>query len=1128
MRERLSFSPAASVPFGKSRFSWWVAVVFTLLLTVFSSQSVRAQVLFGSMVGNVTDASGAAIPGAAVKITETSTNNVFTATTSEGGNYTVANLPGGTYQVEITRDGFRTFVTSNILVNQNNVVRVDAPLQVGSQVERVEVSAEAAALQTDRADIHSEVATHQLENLPQPSRSYQGLLQLVPGVTPPNGQLQGGTNNPSKSMQFSFNGQGNSAANVRIEGVSARNPWVTQYTTFVPSIEAIENVNITTNAADAEQGLSSGASVNVRMKSGTNETHGAGYEYNIGSYARAQDYFLNASGTKSPLPHLVDNNAGGFIGGHIIRNKLFYFGGYEGDYNRAAVSGLLSMPNATLLSGNFSGSPNPIYDPATGDVTTGRGRTPFVGNIVPASRFDPVIAKLLPLFPGVTNPSATQNNNFVSQAQVYNLHKIDTKVDYTANSKLRVSGRFGYQPYYNLQQPIYGSFLGGSGGFASAGAGNYLQNGATLAISGSATYIVSPTFVIDATFGVTQGHQLLFPTGADQRQGQQLGIPGANTGPLPWSGGLPNFAIANYTTLGYSYPALEYKDPIFEWTGNGTKTMGSHTIRFGLDVLREHQNHIEVRPTVFTFSGNATALNATGAPGANQYNSMADFLLGTATTLGNYVQYVYPLTLRTSELAFYVRDQFQVNRKLTVNYGVRYEKYPVPREANKGLNIYNIATNTISICGAATIPADCGIHVSNKLFAPSVGIAFRPFENLVIRTGYSLSPQTDASMGRQAIQSYPNEAQSTLNGANSFVPAGTVSVTGAPVIPQPTIVNGMVQVPANTGNLFTNPVNFVRGYFQSYNFTIEKQFAGDLLAQVGYVGSHAVHVDANYNFNYGQLNGGAASQQLAKYGISATANINLPVLSDKYNSLQATLRKRFATGLSFNAAFTYQHDVGIQTQNVSLPQYFGLNDTTTAIDRTFNLSLGTVYELPFGKGKRFAKSGPLSFIVGGWTLNGLLTRFSGLPFNVTSAAGPCNCPGVATVSADQVLGSVDIPGTIGTTSSYFNPLAYRPAAAGRLGTSGYYRLRGPGATNLDLSIFRNFSVTERLKVQLRAESLNLTNTPHFAVPNANVSNATFRTDGTVVLNGFSTVTQTLPVGRLIDPRYFRFGVKILF
>ena len=1128
MRERLS-SPtmAGAAVVGKLRFSCWVAVVSTLLLTLFQAPAI-GQVLFGSMVGNVTDASGAAIPGAEVKITETSTNNVFTATSSEGGNYTVANLPGGTYKVEVSKDGFRTFVASNILVNQNNVVRVDAALQVGSQVERVEVSAQAAALQTDRADIHSEVATRQLENLPQPNRTYQGLLQLVPGVTPPNGQLQGGTNNPSKSMQFSFNGQGNTAANVRIEGVSARNPWVVQYTTFVPSIEAIENVNITTNAADAEQGLASGASVNVRLKSGTNETHGAAYEYNIGSYARAQEYFANAQGTKNPVPHLVENNAGGFLGGHIIKDKLFYFGSYEGVYTRSAISGFLSMPNATLLSGNFSGSPSPIYDPATGDVTTGRNRTPFVGNVIPSSRVDPVVAKLLPHFPAVTNPNATQNNNFVNQGQVYNLHKVDTKVDYTVTPKLRVSGRYGIQPYYNLQQPIYGDFLGGSGGFSTAGAGNYLQHGATYALSGSGTYIVSPTFVVDATFGVTRAFQLLFPTHTDERQGADLGIPGANTGPLPWAGGLPNFAIANYVTFGYSYPALQYNDPMFEYTANGTKTLGSHTIRFGMDIIREHQNHIETRNTIFTFSGNATSLNAAGAPGPNAYNSVADFLLGTATTLGNYVQYVYPLTLRTSEFAFYVRDQYQVNRKLTVNYGVRWEKYPVPRQENRGINYYDINTNTLTLCGVATNPPDCGIHVSNKLFAPSIGIAYRPFENFVIRAGYALSPQTDASMGRQGMQAYPDEAQSTLNGPNSFVPAGTVAVTGAPVIPQPVIVNGKTPVPANTGNLFTNPLDYVRGYFQSYNFTIEKQFGGDLLAQVGYVGSHAVHVNANYNFNYGQLNGGSASQQLFKYGITGTANISLPVLSDKYSSLQAMLRKRFAGGLTFNLAFTYQHDTGIQTQNVSIPQYFGLNDTTTAIDRTFNLTIGGVYELPFGPGKRFAKSGPVSWIVGGWTVNGLFTRFSGLPFNVTSASGPCNCPGVATVTADQVLADVDFPKGIGSGTSYFNPLAFRPAAPGRLGTSGYYRLRGPGATNLDLSIFRNFPITERIKLQFRAESLNLTNTPHFANPNANVSNATFRNDGTVVLNNFSSITNTALTSRLIDPRYFRFGVRIIF
>ncbi len=730
----------------------------------------------------------------------------------------------------------------------------------------------------------------------------------------------------------------------------------------------------------------------------------------------------------------------------------------------------------------------------------------------------------------MTYPNLTQANNFVNQGQVYNLHKIDTKIDYTATSKLRVSGRYGYQPYYNRQDPIYGMFLGGSGGFASAGAGNYLQNGATLAVSGSATYIVSPTFVLDATFGVTQAHQLLFPTNADKRQGADLGIPGANTGPLPWAGGLPNFAIANYVTFGYSYPALEYKDPIFEYAANGTKTAGNHTIRFGADILREHQNHIEARNSIFTFSGNATALN--GGPTPNQFNSVADFLLGTATTLGNYVQFQFPLTLRSTEMAYYVRDQWQVNRKLTVNYGVRWEYYPVPTQENRQLTSYDPNTDIVARCGEGSVPKNCGIQTSKKLFAPSIGVAYRPFENFVIRAGYALSPQTDASMGRQSIQSYPDEAQSTLNGVTSFAPAGTVSVTGLPVIPQPTLVDGKTLAPPNTGNLFSNPTNFVRGYFQSYNFTLEKAFRGDWTAQLGYVGSHAVKIVGNYNINYGLPGGGAASQPLFKYGITAVANFNLPAYSDKYNSLQATLRKRLSKGLSMNWAFTYQHDIGdlpFQTTNVFIPQYFRRNYTTTSTDRTFNLYVGTTYELPFGKGKTFARSGPASWVVGGWTLNGLFSHISGSPFNVTASNASCNCPGLNTQTANQILPTVDLVGRGVGGTSYFNPSAYAPVTTPTLGSSGYYQLRGPGATNLDLSLFREFPITERIRLQFRAESLNLSNTPHFANPNANVSNAQFGPSGNIVnLNGYSQVTQTALISRLIDPRYFRLGIRINF
>ncbi len=294
MRKRLATALTFRAASAAERKLYQTAFAVIAVFTILSCLPARAQVLFGSMVGNVTDATGAAVPGAAVKITETSTNNVFNTTSNESGGYTVSNLPAGTYQVEITKEGFRTFLSTNILVNQNNVVRIDANLQIGSQVEKVEVTAEAAALQTDRADIHSEVAAQQLLNVPQPNRNYQTMLVMVPGVTPPGGQIQGGTNNPSKSSQFSFNGQGQLGANVRIEGVSARNPWVPQYTTFVPSVEAIENVNVVTNAADAEQGLAGGASVNVRLKSGTNEVHGSIFAYNIGSYSEAQNFFAPA------------------------------------------------------------------------------------------------------------------------------------------------------------------------------------------------------------------------------------------------------------------------------------------------------------------------------------------------------------------------------------------------------------------------------------------------------------------------------------------------------------------------------------------------------------------------------------------------------------------------------------------------------------------------------------------------------------------------------------------------------------------------------------------------------------------------------------------------------------------
>ena len=270
------FTPQRGLEFnyvGRLLGSGGLALVCFLAL---SNQLTYAQVVSGSMVGNVTDAAGGSVPGASVKITLTTTNDSRAVLSDSTGAYTISTVTPGTYRVEITREGFRTFVASDIRVNQNNVVRVDAQLAVGALTERIEVTTTATAeLQTERADVHTEIGANALLELPQANRTYSGLLQLVPGVVPPGGQLSGGTNNPSKSMTFAFNGSGTTAPTVRIEGINSLNTWVRSYQSYVPSVEAIQNVNIATNANDAEQGIAGGASVNVMLKSGSNETHGA-------------------------------------------------------------------------------------------------------------------------------------------------------------------------------------------------------------------------------------------------------------------------------------------------------------------------------------------------------------------------------------------------------------------------------------------------------------------------------------------------------------------------------------------------------------------------------------------------------------------------------------------------------------------------------------------------------------------------------------------------------------------------------------------------------------------------------------------------------------------------------------
>ncbi|MCU1258559.1 MAG: TonB-dependent receptor family protein [Bryobacterales bacterium] len=1096
-------------------------LLLTMFLIAATQQTGKAQVLYGSIVGSVTDSSGAAIQGAEVKVTQKETNETREATTNEAGGYTLSTVVAGTYTVSISKIGFRTFVTQNALVRLNTVVRVDAALEIGAQTQEVLITAQSAELQTDRADVHAEFATKSIVDLPQPTRTYQGVLALIPGFAPPVAST-GGTNNPGRSMQLSANGTSRSGTSVRVDGVSVTNPWVQFFTSSVPSIDAIQTVSVVTGSADAEQGMANGASINVQMKSGTNAIHGSLFEYNETSGLKARPFFQPAN---QRLPKLVDNDLGGTVGGPLLKDKLFYFGSYEGDFLRTGSNPTFAtVPTNDIRTGNMSASPTPIYDPSTGNPD-GTGRTPFAGNIIPPNRISPISAKLVALVPQPNVPNLLANNYFVNTPNSYDLQKIDAKIDFNATSKLRFAGHLGWQPYNDVTATVFGDTLGGSN--------NHIQTGNATSDSIQVNYLVSPTFVVDGIFGITRLHQLLSPPLTDVKYGSDvLGIPGTNLGTLPHAGGLPQFNVSNYSGYGYSYPPLEYNDPVFQYTVNASKIKGAHNVRFGVDISQQHMNHFEVTPTSFSFSGGVTSLN--GGPSSNQFNSYADFLLGLPNAVANSALLTPTITLRTWQYSLYVRDQWQVNRKLTVSYGTGWEYYPVPTRADRGIERYDLATNQYLICGLGSTPTDCGVNVQKTLFSPRIGFAYRPSETFVIRAGYSLNPE-QINMARDGILNYPNTLTYNGSGLNSYTPFGPLSA-GIPVLQTPDISKGVIPLPS--GATFTTlPKDFTRGYTESMNFTLQKEIGRGWVAQAAYVGSLTIHQHTRYNVNYGQIGGGAASQPYYQLnGTSGAVTVVLPFETQHYNSFQGSLEHRFANGFQFQLAYTREKwmytccdDSGDGGPAIPIPQYTRLNRSLASADRPDNFRVSSLYELPIGKGKMLLSNGGLlGSIVGGWQLNAIFTHYSGSPFNVSSSGTSLNAPG-SSQRADQIKQNVVTLGGVGSTGPWFDPLAYAPVTTARFGTAGFNAIRGPGVTNLDMSVFRDFKIRERFSMQIRGEALNASNTPHFSNPGANVSTLQLNPDGSVKsLNGFAQITSVNPSSRTIDERYFRLGVHIKF
>jgi hypothetical protein len=1089
---------------------------WTYLLLLFSlvsiSAPVYAQVLYGSIVGTITDPSGAVVPNAQVRAVNPATGETRETTTDSAGRFTLANLIPGSYDIQITSPSFRTYRKTGVPASVNTVSRVDVQLELGGTTQEVTVAANAAVLQTDKSDVHTDLTSHETTNLPLPAyRNYQSLYALVPGATPP--QFQNSvTDTPQRSLTTNVNGTNRNNNNTRVDGAGDVFVWLPHHTAYVPPQETIETVNITTNSFDAEQGMAGGAAVTVTTKSGTNTYHGVAFAFWDDRHLQARNFFYR--GNKTPFSlHNID---GGTLGGPIVRNKLFFFGGWEGTWERTNYSGLFTVPTQDQRNGDFSAYSATIYDPQTGDPGNGRDRTAFPGNRIPGDRINPIAQKIQSLIP-LPNLPGTSANYFASGTQALNRNNFDVKVDWSRTPSHHLFGK--YSAMTALVNCDFALGDAGGPGLCNGGPGTAptLVQVATI----GQNIILSPTVVLDQVLGFNRMSQHGTDSFFGQNIGLDLGIPGTN-GPDIRQSGFPIINISGYTSLGQTANWMPFYRNDQSWTTshNLTWTRGSHEIRTGFDMIRFQLNHWQPEAASYgprgwlSFDGAVTARNGGASP--NQYNAWAAFLLGLDQQVGKSIQNI-KMTGREWQFGWYVRDRWQFSRNLTLNLGLRYELYPIVRRSHTGLGRYDLDTNEIIIGDVGGNDPSAGVRASHKMFAPRVGLAYRIGDATVIRAGYGIS-YDPLPMSRVFRDPFPLTVVQNFTSPNSYIPFGSLE-TGIPALSVPDLSTGRAPVPT-TAVISRSPFPGIlhRGYIQSWNFTIERQLPAALVLTTGYVGTSTTHQFADHEINAGYPGSGTRGLPLYQpFRRTVSTVFEDGWLSSHYHSLQVTLSRRFSQGILIKTAYTYSKAIDMTDDDGRTGLLFNWapmlyrNRAAAGFDIRHNFQAGWVWELPFGKSKPFLRQGIASQIMGGWQINGTLGVTTGLPFTVTASGASLNAPS-NTQTADQVKPTVEKLGGIGPGQPYYDPTAFAAVKEERFGTSGRNILRAPGIFNTNLSLFRLFRIHERAELQFRAEAYNFTNTPHFAAPSANVSSG-----------NFLVITSAAQ-----DQRQFRLGARFSF
>ena len=1064
-------------------------IVRTLLFGVAGSllaPALPAQVVTATLTGIITDSSGASVPNATLKVTEQSTGVTRSSTSSVDGIYNVAYLNPGVYKIEVDAAGFKKYARENVRLDVSTTARVDATLTPGSASETITVTAEAAALQTDRAEVAKNFNSRAVAELPVANRNFQALAGLVAGVAPP---VQNFTTSedPQGTTFFNANGQGNSSNTTIVDGVDNTNPTL-GLSIYLPSPEVVEEVHVSTSNYSAEFGRVGGAVVNATTKSGTNAIHGSLWEFNRVAALLARDFFNKNT---QPKPGYTRNEFGAAVGGPIIKDKTFFFGAYQGRYIRQSSTSTNTVPaSQAWFTGDFSGVPQlNLFDPNTG-VVNGTGRQPFPGNLIPPNRISSISKQLLQYFPQ-PNASGFLNNYILNVPFRYNGNSYDGRVDHNFSERTKIFAKLNESFYEVVQGAVMGPVVGDG-----TTAKDY-----TITAAINLTHGFDPTLLTELRFGYNRYRTNVQGTDMSTVTNTKLGIANPNPDPIS-STGMARININGMPGIGTPvvYPLIN-TDNLFEVVDTWSKLKGKHVFKWGAEVHRNRMDRFQPQGLnlgprgLFNFNPGTTQLN--GGPGLGPYgsvvNAFAAFLIGATDQTGRTYMPITP-TNRQTQFAAFVQDTYQFSRKLTLDLGLRYEYYsPVKPRYKGGASNYDPYTNTLLIAGYGDVNLATGVGAQSLNMAPRLGFAYRITEKQVIRGGYGISYWTGrfGFTGGTLSTQFPTIYNVQQGNTNDYAVDGTFN--SLPVVQFVDIPsNGRISPAPNQG-FFVVPSRNRLPYVQNYNLTYQRDLGGGLSFDLGYVGNLGRQLPYNRALNAASPGTGTPGRPFnALFGHSADVSLRAGGVNSNYNALQLNLSKRYSQGLAFTFAYAYSKslDVGSDqpgfTNNLNLKRQYGPSN----FDRTHLVTASHLYELPFGKGKPFLKQNRIvAAIVGDWQLNGIFRLATGTPFTGTADATSCNCPGNGQF-ADAIV-SVTYPHGIGPGQPWFSTSSFAAPAPNRFGTAGRNTIRGPRLSNYDLSIFRVFPFTERFRLEYRAEFYNLTNTPHFANPSGSVTSATF-------------------------------------